>query len=231
VRSVAAGSLTMRSNVETSSYSGARGAPDAAASASTMRWIASSTRRRTGGVKDRTLTSSSADPGMMLACVPARRAPTVTTADSRAPTSRDTTPWSRMTVAAAMTTGSTVDSGLEPWPPLPCRVTRNESVAAIAGPAVRLTTPTGRGMTCCPRTTSGRPPVRSNRPSATIARAPPPTSSAGWKTTTSVPDHVSRCAASSAAAPSRHVTCTSWPHACMVPDSWPSGVVAVSVEA
>ena len=55
--------------------------------------------------------------------------PTVSTAVSVPAISRDTTVCSRITVAAAITTGSTVVSGREPWPPLPCNVIRIESVA------------------------------------------------------------------------------------------------------
>ena len=54
---------------------------------------------------------------MMLGRLPACSAPTVTTAVSPPATSRDTTVCSRSTVAAAITTGSTVASGLDPCPP------------------------------------------------------------------------------------------------------------------
>src|SRR6478736_6265130 len=95
-----------------------RGA-EAAASARTMRPIASSTRPRTAGSTVRTLSSSSASSGIIFSFVPARRAPTVTTAVSSPATSRETTPCNRMTVAAAITTGSTPASGREPWAPRP----------------------------------------------------------------------------------------------------------------
>ncbi len=62
----------------------------------------------------RTESCSSASSGMMLFFVPARRAPTVTTAVSAAGTSRETMPCRRSTVAAAITTGSMVVSGREP---------------------------------------------------------------------------------------------------------------------
>ena len=92
---------------------------------------------------------------MMFALVPAGRRPTVTTAKSAAATSRDTTVWSRITIAAAITTGSTVVSGMDPWPPRPWSVIRTVSVAAYAGPACSPTKPAGSGVTCWPRTTSG----------------------------------------------------------------------------
>ena len=76
------------------------------------------------------LRRSSASSGMMFDLVPAVIFPTVTTAKSDAATSRDTTVWSRITVDAAMTTGSTVALGMEPWPPLPCRTMRRPSMAA-----------------------------------------------------------------------------------------------------
>ncbi len=71
---------------------------------------------------------------MMFALVPAFTAPTVRTAVSVPATSRDTRVCSRMIVAAAMTTGSTVASGRDPCPPAPCSVTFIESDAAKAGP-------------------------------------------------------------------------------------------------
>ena len=69
------------------------------------------------------------------------------------------------------------------------------------------------------------------------ARPPPwrgqrrPSSSAGWKTAISVPDHPARSAASSAIAASRQVTCMSWPQACVIGTSRPSGSVPRSVQA
>ena len=51
---------------------------------------------------------------MMLFLLPASIRPTVTTAVSRGLISRDTTVCKRITVAAAITTGSIVVSGSEP---------------------------------------------------------------------------------------------------------------------
>ena len=96
------------------STSGGSAAPDAAASARAIRPMASTTRSRTSLVNVRTLTSSSAVSGMMFTAVPARMTPTETTAVSLPPTSRDTTVCRRITVAAAITTGSTDASGREP---------------------------------------------------------------------------------------------------------------------
>ncbi len=50
-----------------------------------------------------------------------------------------------------------------------------------------------------------------------MVAAPVTSSSAGWNTATTVPDHAARVAASSAAAPSRQVTWTSWPQAWATP--------------
>ena len=136
---------------------------------------------------------------------------------------------SRITTAAAMTIGSMHASGREPWPPRPYRVTLIESEVAKAAPGCRPIIPAGIGPTCCPSTTSGRP-KRSKMPSATIARAPVPSSSAGWATTISVPAQESS-AASSAAAPSRQVTWTSWPQACITGTSVPFGSVPRAVLA
>src|ERR1700741_2625900 len=57
------------------------------------------------------LRRSSASSGMMLAAVPAWIAPTVTTTMSVAAISREAMVWSRRTVEAAITTGSTAAPG------------------------------------------------------------------------------------------------------------------------
>jgi hypothetical protein len=64
---------------------------------------------------------------MMLFLVPAVTYPTVTTANSPGLTSRATIVCSASTVRAAITIGSTVVCGAEPWPPLPKMVMRSES--------------------------------------------------------------------------------------------------------
>lgn len=78
------------------------------------RWIPATRRSRTVSLKLRTLSPSEADSGMMLFLLPASIRPTVTTAVSRGLISRDTTVCKRITVAAAITTGSIVVSGSEP---------------------------------------------------------------------------------------------------------------------
>ena len=99
---------------------------------------------------------SSARSGMMFSLLPARIVPTLSTAVSVPASSRATIVCSRMTVAAAMTTGSMVVSGREPCPPAPWSVTRTVSEPANTGPDCRASIPAGRGATCWPSTTSGR---------------------------------------------------------------------------
>ena len=126
----------------------------------------------------------------MLFLSPAWIEPTVTTATSRGSTSRETIVCRRITVAAAITTGSIVECGREPWPPRPRSVTVSPSDAAICVPERTPIVPAGSGVTCWPSTMSGFG-KRSSTPSAIIACEPAPYSSAGWKTATIVPDHSS----------------------------------------
>lgn len=92
---------------------------------------------------------------MTLPVVPAWSEPTVTTAASSAAISRETIVWRRRTVAAAMTTGSTLDSGIEPWAPRPKSRTSRPSAAACVVPGRYPIVPAGPGMTCWPRMTCG----------------------------------------------------------------------------
>lgn len=117
----------------------------------------------------------------MLALVPACRLPTVTTPNSLGAISRATIVCSRVTMAAASTTGSTPRCGIEPWLPLPCTVTRTHAAVESIGPAVVPTSPAaGVVSTCWPSATSGAGTL-STRPSRTIESAPSAVSSAGWK--------------------------------------------------
>ena len=161
----------------------------------------------------------------MLFFRPAWIEPTVTTATSRGSTSRETIVCRRMTVAAAMTTGSIVACGREPWPPRPRSVTVSPSEAAICVPGRTPIVPAGSGVRCWPSTMSGRG-KRSSTPSAIIAWAPAPYSSAGWKTATTVPDQSSVVARSRSSAPRSAVMCMSCPHACMTGTSCPGRVDA-----
>lgn len=178
----------------------------------------------------RTLSSRTARSGMTLGPLPAWMLPTVTTAGVVAASSRETTVCSRTTTDAAITTGSTDAWGAEPCAPRPCTVTRRLSAADRKDPERVPTYPAGYGSTCWARTTSGRGDL-SVRPSSTMARAPAPFSSEGWKRATKVPRQSSRCPASNRAHPTREVTCTSWPQACITGCSRPSSSVTVAVEA
>lgn len=133
--------------------------------------MAARTFSRTGAELVRTLMPSSAVSGMTAAVVPACSLPMVTTTGSWADISRETIVWSRSTSEAAITTGSTAASGLEPWPPRPKSLTVMESVAPMTVPGRVAMRPTGPGPTCEPRITSGRG-KRSKSPSSTISRAP-----------------------------------------------------------
>ena len=160
---------------------------------------------------------------MMLSLVPACSSPTVTTAVSAPATSRETTPCSRTTVAAAMSTGSTVVSGREPCAPRPCSITCSVSDAANAGPGVQPEEPRGQRRHVLAEHDVG--------PAEPVEQAvlehrlgAPASSSAGWNTAhqRAATTRTGR-AASASAAPSRQVTCTSWPQACMSGTVLPSG--------
>lgn len=92
---------------------------------------------------------------MTLAVSPAWNDPTVTTARSPGATSRATTDCTRWTNDAAMTIGSTVVSGREPWPPLPWKVISRLSAAAMHAPGQYAISPAPKGATCWASTTSG----------------------------------------------------------------------------
>ncbi len=85
---------------------------------------------------------------MMLFLSPAWIDPTVTTATPCGSISREAIVCRRITVAAAITTGSIVACGREPWPPRPCRVTVRPSEAAIWVPLRTPMMPAGSGVTC-----------------------------------------------------------------------------------
>ena len=115
-----------------------------------MRSIAASTRLRTPSSKVRTLSLMMASSGMTFSLVPACSAPTVTTAASAAATSRETMVCSRITVAAAMTTGSMLACGIDPCAPRPNRRICKLSAADVMAPARPATVPDGPTMTCWP---------------------------------------------------------------------------------
>ena len=229
-RVVAAGSFTSAGKAWIVSMSGSRGEPHECDSPWAMRSTEDSTSWRTRSEKVRMLRPSSARSEMTFSLVPTRTVPTVTTARSAAAFSRDVIVWSLRIVEAARMAGSTVISGVEPWPPRPWRVTLSESVAAMVGPPRCRIQPAGAGARCWPRQTSGVP-NRSRNPSSSIACAPSPSSSAGCTTSRSRPDQVSRASARTVAAPSNQVTCMSCPQAWATPTVAPSGSTPVAVDA
>ena len=156
-----------------------------------MRLIAASTRVRTSSLNVRTFSLMTASSGMTFSLSPACSDPTVTTAASAAAISRDTMVCNRSTVAAAMTTGSTLAWGIDPCAPRPnIRISRL-SAADVITPTRLPTEPAGPTITCWPRMTSGLGNLVSS-PASTIACAPVPVSSAGWNTGISVPFQASR---------------------------------------
>lgn len=187
----------------------------ASAVALVMERILSSTIWRVSGLRVRVLMRRMAFCGITLPALPARNAPTLTTAASIGATLRETTVCSDITSAAPATSGSMLFSGMEPWLPTPVSSISQLSTAAMIGPPVKCSLPTGRpGMLCMPKITSiGN---FSNRPSAIMAGAPAITSSAGWKITFSVPLKFFVFARYSAA-PSSMALCASCPHMCDLP--------------
>ncbi|GEM26698.1 hypothetical protein NS2_49370 [Nocardia seriolae NBRC 15557] len=179
-----------------------------------MRTMPSIMRLREPSVKVRRLSRSSEDSATMFGRVPACSAPAVRTGDAAVAVWRAVSACRRTTSEAAMSSGSMVVWGWEAWPPLPRKVTRTESEAAMRVPGLLRMMPAGSGLTCCPSTMRGCG-NRSSRPSLIMLCAPAPVSSAGWNSATTVPG--TGFAASSAQAPSSAVTWTSWPHACMTP--------------
>ena len=129
-----------------------------------------------------------------------------------------------------MTTGSMLACGIDPCAPRPNKRICRLSAAEVITPVRPATVPAGPTMTCCPRTTSGFA-KRANKPSSIIACAPSAVSSAGWKTAIRVPFHRSRACANNVATPTNHVTCISWPQACMTGTVFPSRSVPVALLA
>ncbi len=108
--------------------------------------------------------------------------------------------------------GSDDSCGLAPCAPAPVSSMSNESAAAASGPASATTWPTSKRRSTCPPNIAAAP---SSAPDSIITCAPAPVSSAGCNTTITSPSAGS--AARRCAAPTAHVACTSWPHACITP--------------
>jgi hypothetical protein len=167
---------------------------------------------------------------MTFSLVPACNEPMVTTAASAAASSRETMVCKRITVAAAITTGSMLACGIEPCAPRPNRRICRLLPAEVMTPARPPMVPAGPTITCWPSATSGLG-KRSKSPSSIIAWAPSPVSSAGWNTAIKVPRQVSWACAKSVVAPTSQATCMSWPQACMTATVFPSRSVALTLLA
>ena len=89
--------------------------------------------------------------------------------------------WNACTIWQAIGIGSTPLCGIAAWAPRPTTSMWNSLFDAKAGPLHSANCPTPRpGQLCAPKMASiGK---RSKSPSSIITRAPPPPSSAGWKT-------------------------------------------------
>ncbi|MCY1553338.1 hypothetical protein D9M68_898100 [compost metagenome] len=88
--------------------------------------------------------------------------------------------WNACTIWQATGMGSMPLCGRAAWLPLPRMVMRKSLLDAITGPGLAAKVPAGApGQLCMPKTACmGK---RSNKPCSIITRAPPPSSSAGWK--------------------------------------------------
>jgi len=119
--------------------------------------------------------------GITLLASPAWIIVTEITAVSIGRLLRVTMVWKACTIWQATGTGSTPLCGSAACAPLPTMVILNSLELAIIGPGVSANWPTFMpGQLCMPKMASiGN---LSNRPSFIISRAPPPPSSAGWKT-------------------------------------------------
>jgi hypothetical protein len=144
------------------------GAPAIIAAARAVRRTPSSNFARTSSLYERMVTRKVAVSGMMLPTVPACTAPTVMTPNSIGSFSRLTTVCTLLMKCAAITIGSIVLSGAEPWPPRPWNVISRRSEFDVIGPMFEPTVPQGWGPVCSANATSGFP-KRVNRPSARLA--------------------------------------------------------------
>src|SRR5260364_223258 len=122
---------------------------------------------------------------------------------------------SPLAIRTAAKTGSRPICGIAACAPTPLTRISNSQLAAITGPLATPKVPAGSpGRLCRPKTAfTGN---RLNKPSSTIARAPAPSSSAGWKIRWTAPSK-SRRRARERAAPSSIAVWPSCPHACIFP--------------
>ncbi|CAB4757968.1 unannotated protein [freshwater metagenome] len=138
-----------------------------------------------------------------------------TTAGLDGSTDRATIVCSASTISAAMTIGSISMCGRAAWPPRPVTaISKLSSLAMMPPDRVWMCPASIPGQLCRPNMASiGK---RASSPSASIAFAPRPCSSAGWKTKRTVPSNPPS-SARRAAAPSTMAMWPSCPHACITP--------------
>ena len=174
-----------------------------------------SIRSSTSVVKVRTVPSMTQVSGTTLVASPVWIIVTEITPVSMGRLLRLMMVWKACTIWQAAGTGSTPRCGIAACEPLPRSVILNSLLEAKHGPARTAKCPWGRpGQLWKPKMAStGK---RSNRPSLIISRAPPPPSSAGWKTSTTLPSKC-RCWARWCAAASKVAVCPSCPQACILP--------------
>lgn len=122
--------------------SGLWGVPDAAASASIIRFMLSITRSRVSGTPARMFNLKSASCGIMFSLSPALIAETVSTAKSDGSTSRDTIVCNRRIVDAAWTIGSILTWGIDACACLPSMCSLKESAEEAMSPCLVPTSPT-----------------------------------------------------------------------------------------
>ncbi|MNY52602.1 hypothetical protein D3C86_1882870 [compost metagenome] len=105
---------------------------------------------------------------------------------------------------------------MAPWPPLPSITRENSSVLAMTGPERIPTVPTGwLFQTCRPMAASTL--GFSITPASIMGLAPPGPSSAGWKTSLTVPENSCLRSLRILATPRRMAMWASWPQACITP--------------
>ena len=104
--------------------------------------------------------------------------------ESRGSDSRETRCCKLTITLEAANMGSIECWGIAAWPPFPLIVASKKPLPAKIGPDLVATSPIGRsGATCNPKMAV----TFSNAPASKTFLAPPPPSSAGWKTRTTVP--------------------------------------------
>ena len=123
----------------------------------TMRSNRPGSAAHTSGSNTRQVPFIHAVSGMMLNALPACTWVTLTTTSLNGSVPRLAMDWSAVTMCERHSTGSMPKCGMAACAPLPRTVTLNSSTAAINGPGVMPTVPSGRScQTCRPNAASGR---------------------------------------------------------------------------